>query len=30
VRRLVRGPVIVMVTYHLAQGLLLIGLIRHF
>jgi uncharacterized membrane protein YhhN len=30
VRRLLRGPVIVMVTYHLAQALLLIGLIRHF
>ena len=30
VRRLPRGPVIVMATYHLAQGLLLIGLIRHF
>lgn len=30
VHRLLRGPVIVMVTYHLAQGLLLIGLIRHF
>ena len=30
VRRLPRGPVIVMVTYHLAQALLLIGLIRHF
>jgi uncharacterized membrane protein YhhN len=30
VRRLLRGPLIVMVTYHLAQGLLLIGLIRRF
>lgn len=30
VHRLPRGPVIVMVTYHLAQGLLLIGLIRRF
>ncbi len=30
VRRLRRGPVIVMVTYHLAQALLLIGLIRHY
>jgi uncharacterized membrane protein YhhN len=30
VRRLLRGQVIVMVTYHLAQALLLIGLIRHY